>query len=164
MKPTPKPSASCPSFSGRAGAIERKWAAPAGSQRLFASMQGETPLGGSQLAAPAGAALVAIESAASPAKSDERGRTRTAGTLQHSRPGLRLRLAPISFPRSRSALAFGFAAGRSRVMAALRVAVISAETPLILGSASPRRRELLEGLGLRLTVRPADVPEDRKPD
>ncbi len=49
-------------------------------------------------------------------------------------------------------------------MAALRVALITALTPLILGSASPRRRELLERLGLALRVRPADVPEDRQPN
>jgi septum formation protein len=48
-------------------------------------------------------------------------------------------------------------------MAALVVASITAETPLILGSASPRRRELLSGLGLPLVVRPADVAEDREP-
>jgi septum formation protein len=41
------------------------------------------------------------------------------------------------------------------------VAAITAETPLILGSASPRRRELLEGLGLPLRVRPAAVDEER---
>jgi len=42
------------------------------------------------------------------------------------------------------------------------VTAITPETPLILGSASPRRRELLERLGLSLTIRPADIDEDRK--
>ena len=36
---------------------------------------------------------------------------------------------------------------------------ISLATPLILGSGSPRRREILAGLGLELLVRPADVSE-----
>jgi septum formation protein len=37
--------------------------------------------------------------------------------------------------------------------------MISAETPLLLGSASPRRRDILQGLGLRIRVAPADIPE-----
>lgn len=37
--------------------------------------------------------------------------------------------------------------------------MISAETPLVLGSASPRRREILRGLGLPIRVEPADIPE-----
>jgi septum formation protein len=37
--------------------------------------------------------------------------------------------------------------------------MISSETPLLLGSASPRRREILLGLGLALRVAPADIPE-----
>ncbi len=37
---------------------------------------------------------------------------------------------------------------------------ISAAAPLVLGSGSPRRREILTGLGLELCVRPADVVED----
>jgi septum formation protein len=40
---------------------------------------------------------------------------------------------------------------------------ISASTPLCLGSASPRRRELLAGLGLPLRVHPADVEESVTP-
>lgn len=40
---------------------------------------------------------------------------------------------------------------------------IAPESPLCLGSASPRRRELLGGLGLPLKVAPADVPEAVKP-
>jgi septum formation protein len=44
------------------------------------------------------------------------------------------------------------------------VAVITAEAPLILGSASPRRRELLEGLGLSIRVQPADIAEDQNPN
>jgi septum formation protein len=40
---------------------------------------------------------------------------------------------------------------------------ISASTPLCLGSASPRRRELLTGLGLPLRVQPADVEESVAP-
>jgi septum formation protein len=42
--------------------------------------------------------------------------------------------------------------------------VISAHSPLGLGSASPRRRALLEGLGIPLVVLPADVDERRKND
>lgn len=37
--------------------------------------------------------------------------------------------------------------------------MISAETPLLLGSASPRRRDILRGLGLSIRVEPADIPE-----
>ena len=38
-------------------------------------------------------------------------------------------------------------------------AAISKDTPLILGSASPRRREILAGLGLPLVVVPAEIEE-----
>lgn len=41
--------------------------------------------------------------------------------------------------------------------------MISAASPLVLGSASPRRRELLAGLGLPLRVAPADVDESVQP-
>jgi len=37
--------------------------------------------------------------------------------------------------------------------------MISVETPLLLGSASPRRRDILQGLGLAVRVAPADIPE-----
>jgi septum formation protein len=37
--------------------------------------------------------------------------------------------------------------------------MISAETPLVLGSASPRRRDILSGLGIAIRVAPADIPE-----
>ncbi len=37
--------------------------------------------------------------------------------------------------------------------------MISAGTPLVLGSASPRRRDILQGLGLCIRVAPADIPE-----
>ncbi|HEX9618626.1 MAG TPA: Maf family protein [Polyangiaceae bacterium] len=40
---------------------------------------------------------------------------------------------------------------------------ISRERPLLLGSASPRRRELLEGIGIPLDVAPADIDERREP-
>jgi septum formation protein len=36
-------------------------------------------------------------------------------------------------------------------------------TPLVLGSASPRRREILSGLGIPIRVRPAPVPEEQLP-
>jgi septum formation protein len=39
------------------------------------------------------------------------------------------------------------------------MAILSAQRPLILGSASPRRREILTGLGLPIFVLPADVDE-----
>ncbi len=39
------------------------------------------------------------------------------------------------------------------------MAILSAQNPLILGSASPRRREILTGLGLPIFVLPADVDE-----
>ncbi len=39
----------------------------------------------------------------------------------------------------------------------------TAAWPLILASASPRRRELLSGAGVRFEVRPADIPEERNP-
>jgi len=38
------------------------------------------------------------------------------------------------------------------------------EGPLVLGSGSPRRRRILEGLGLEFIVDPPDVPEDALPD
>lgn len=41
--------------------------------------------------------------------------------------------------------------------------VISAARPLLLGSASPRRRALLEGLGIPHRVRAPEVPEDAEP-
>jgi septum formation protein len=41
--------------------------------------------------------------------------------------------------------------------------VISLELPLLLGSASPRRRELLAGLGLPIRVVPGDANEDVLP-
>jgi septum formation protein len=37
--------------------------------------------------------------------------------------------------------------------------MISAAMPLVLGSASPRRRDILQGLGLCIRVAPADIPE-----
>jgi len=40
-----------------------------------------------------------------------------------------------------------------------RAAMISAKTPLLLGSASPRRKDILSGLGLAIRVEPADIPE-----
>ena len=36
-------------------------------------------------------------------------------------------------------------------------------TPLVLASASPRRRQLLEMLGIPVEVRPSSVPEERRP-
>jgi septum formation protein len=39
-----------------------------------------------------------------------------------------------------------------------------AELPLILASASPRRRELLERAGVAFEVIPADIPEEPRPD
>jgi septum formation protein len=41
--------------------------------------------------------------------------------------------------------------------------VISASSPLVLGSASPRRRDILAGLGIPLHVAPANVPETELP-
>jgi|SRR6188768_1631826 len=38
--------------------------------------------------------------------------------------------------------------------------MISAETPLLLGSASPRRKDILSGLGLPIRIAPADIPEE----
>ena len=40
---------------------------------------------------------------------------------------------------------------------------ISASAPLVLGSASPRRRDILAGLGIPLRVAPANVPETELP-
>lgn len=37
--------------------------------------------------------------------------------------------------------------------------MISRSVPLLLGSASPRRRDILQGLGLAIRVAPADIPE-----
>jgi septum formation protein len=37
--------------------------------------------------------------------------------------------------------------------------MICAETPLVLGSASPRRKDILSGLGLAIRIEPADIPE-----
>lgn len=44
------------------------------------------------------------------------------------------------------------------------VSAISASSPLVLGSASPRRRDILAGLGIPLCVSPANVPEVELPD
>jgi len=41
--------------------------------------------------------------------------------------------------------------------------VIGVTTPLLLGSASPRRRDILTGLGIPIRVLPADVVEDVAP-
>lgn len=38
--------------------------------------------------------------------------------------------------------------------------MITPQNPLVLGSGSPRRREILAGLGIPITVSPADVAED----
>jgi septum formation protein len=38
--------------------------------------------------------------------------------------------------------------------------MISVETPLVLGSASPRRKDILSGLGLPIRIEPADIPEE----
>lgn len=40
---------------------------------------------------------------------------------------------------------------------------VDPEHPLLLGSGSPRRREILSGLGLPLVIRPADVEEALEP-
>jgi septum formation protein len=37
--------------------------------------------------------------------------------------------------------------------------MISSESPLLLGSASPRRSDILRGLGIPIRVAPADIPE-----
>ena len=44
------------------------------------------------------------------------------------------------------------------------VSAITASSPLVLGSASPRRRDILAGLGIPLRVAPANVPEAELPD
>jgi septum formation protein len=41
--------------------------------------------------------------------------------------------------------------------------MITRDTPLVLGSASPRRREILSGLGIPLHLSPAHVPEEHQP-
>ena len=41
--------------------------------------------------------------------------------------------------------------------------MISADTPLLLGSASPRRSDILRGLGIPIRVAPADIPEHALP-
>ncbi|HET7543455.1 MAG TPA: Maf family protein [Polyangiaceae bacterium] len=38
--------------------------------------------------------------------------------------------------------------------------MISEETPLVLGSASPRRKDILSGLGLPIRIEPADISEE----
>ncbi|HEX6272041.1 MAG TPA: Maf family protein [Polyangiaceae bacterium] len=42
--------------------------------------------------------------------------------------------------------------------------VLSVSSPLVLGSASPRRRDILAGLGIPLRVAPANVPETELPN
>ncbi len=42
--------------------------------------------------------------------------------------------------------------------------MIDDRTPLLLGSASPRRRDILQGLGLAIRVAPADISEQPLPD
>ncbi|HLW45880.1 MAG TPA: Maf family protein, partial [Acidimicrobiales bacterium] len=41
--------------------------------------------------------------------------------------------------------------------------VITAAAPLVLGSASPRRREMVEAIGVPFVVRPAAIDESTKP-
>ena len=48
-------------------------------------------------------------------------------------------------------------------VALLRWMGVPITTGLVLASASPRRRELMEGMGLEFSIRPADVPEDPLP-
>jgi septum formation protein len=43
-------------------------------------------------------------------------------------------------------------------------ALLSPAAPLLLGSASPRRRDILQALGIPLRVRPSNVPEDALPN
>lgn len=54
-------------------------------------------------------------------------------------------------------------AGRAFLVASPRFAMIDARTPLLLGSGSPRRREILSALGIPLTVAKADVDESTRP-
>jgi septum formation protein len=44
------------------------------------------------------------------------------------------------------------------------LSAISPSSPLVLGSASPRRRDILGGLGIPLRVAPANVPEVERPN
>ena len=41
--------------------------------------------------------------------------------------------------------------------------MIASEMPLVLGSASPRRKDILSGLGIPIRVEPADIPEHALP-
>jgi septum formation protein len=43
------------------------------------------------------------------------------------------------------------------------IRTISQHSPLLLGSGSPRRREIMEGLGIPVIVRPASIDEDVTP-
>ena len=45
----------------------------------------------------------------------------------------------------------------------MRPGVIDVSRPLLLGSASPRRREILEGLRIPIRIVPADIREDTLP-
>jgi septum formation protein len=53
---------------------------------------------------------------------------------------------------------------RSRSIKRRMPQAISTSSPLVLGSASPRRRDILAGLGIPLRVAPANVPEVELPD
>jgi septum formation protein len=53
---------------------------------------------------------------------------------------------------------------RSRSIKRRMPDMLSASSPLVLGSASPRRRDILAGLGIPLRVAPANVPEMERPD
>src|SRR3954447_3354044 len=44
-----------------------------------------------------------------------------------------------------------------------RAAMIGSTMPLVLGSASPRRKDILSGLGIPIRVEPADIPEHALP-
>ncbi|MEP7050380.1 MAG: Maf family protein [Pseudomonadota bacterium] len=56
--------------------------------------------------------------------------------------------------------------GRSKPLASdakTAAAMIGSGTPLVLGSASPRRKDILRGLGIPIRVEPADIPEHALP-
>lgn len=159
-----------------------QWLVGGANHKGSESMHGETRVDGVQSAAAPSDATSALAANANAANEraaidglttnksrerTERGRQRRANRraarpLSSARPtegkSLAVR-APPPDARARSARANG---GIGSAVSPAHPRAIDAEHPLLLASGSPRRREILGGLGLPLIVRPADVEESRR--
>ena len=73
----------------------------------------------------------------------------------HADPGFQRRMGTANLVE----VGGRFPAARLRAMGPLAPMLLSSASPLVLGSASPRRREILEGLGLPVVVLPGAAVE-----